>query len=690
MTRSTFPLLIFFYCYCCFCLVIFCSSVGGFSSPSFPRRAKCNTNYLFHPISATSSSNNGVCLAAFPNNGNNAILKGKASTTVAASSQLSAVPKFSSNGDSHTQTPDIVTWKKKTQQQGKHNQILHQRATTGSGSTSSPSSWDTFKDGIYDFVDFLRGGTDAVFLASSSSTGRDTRKKLQMALTYRETVEQATVANSPKGTKTLSTPNIPVMEKYKASLKNTMDASTRGYSNERRSIRSSSSSSSSNDGENRYPSKFRQTFDSTKDLLYGIVDSLTVTSSNKGKKGNDNGDNDEDEGVTNTLEESKVACKTSVNKDKDVIAISKYAPELSSLNPAKRIQANLKIATTQRQQDNEKRRNQQSESMMENAKKVVFGFVDFIQTAQTNLRNLPSELEKNIEMTQGKIGQTVDEIQSTPKKIQQQVENTKKSLRETQKKAIKLVNDVQQVPKKVGDTVVGTVREVQALPTKVQSSIEETRNSVEVAREEVQSLVMETKYLAGLEKRPIPPPPPPRPKTSSEKAKELAVKVTKGTVLFAGKAAVVVVKGTVGMVAGGVKLAWQGVKNRRKKQLEVVVENKRERPTLSKYTSTGVPQSDNTPKSIAEIDPMLEKEVSEALRLAEAAMSTQERKERSEPNAKNDSNSNVMSKPVSGVASPNDIDINEAMQRAKAAAEEAKRNAEELEEMLNRRSVIKK
>jgi hypothetical protein len=691
MTRSTVPLLIFFYYYCCFCVVIFCSFVGGFSSPSFPRGAKCTTNYLFHPsISATSttSSNNGVCLAAFPNNGNNAILKGKASTATAASSQLSAVPKFSNNGDSHTKTPDIVTWKKKTQQQGKR------PATTGSGSTSSPSSWDTFKDGIYDFVDFLRGGTDAVFLASSSSTrstSRETRKKPQMALTYRETVEQATVGNLPKGAKTLSTPNIPVMEKYKASLKTTMDTSTRGYSNERRSIGSSnSSSSSSNDGENRYPSKFRQTFDSTKDLLYGIVDSLTVTSSNKGKKGNNNGDNDEDEGVTNTLEESKVACKTSVNKDKDVIAVSKYAPDLSSLNPAKRIQANLKIATTQKQQEKEKRRNQQSESMMESAKKVVFGFVDFIQTAQTNLRNLPSELEKNIEMTQGKIGQTVDEIKITPKKIQQQVEDTKKSLRETQRKAIQLVNDVQQVPKKVGDTVVGTVREVQALPTKVQSSIEETRNSVEVAREEVQSLFMETKYLTGLEKRPIPPPPPPRPKTSSEKAKELAVKVTKGTVLFAGKAAVVVVKGTVGMVAGGVKLAWQGVKNRRKKQLEVVVENKRERSTLSKYTSTGAPQSDNTPKSIAEIDPMLEKEVAEALRLAEAAVSMQERKERSEPNTKIDPNSNVMSKPVSGVASPNDIDINEAMQRAKAAAEEAKRNAEELEEMLNRRSVVKK
>jgi uncharacterized protein YoxC len=302
-------------------------------------------------------------------------------------------------------------------------------------------------------------------------------------------------------------------------------------------------------------------------------------------------------------------------------------------------------------------------------------------------------VEKNVERTQDVIGRTVEEIQSTPKKIQQQVEGTKKSLQESQAKALQFVNDVQQVPKKVGDTVVGTVREVQSLPIKVQSSIEETQKSIETAREEVQSLVMETKYLTGLEKRPTPPPPPPRPKTSSEKAKELAVKVTKGTALFAGKASVVIVKGTVGMLASGVKLAWQATTSRRKKT--VMVENYSKSDASTKYSSIRVSQSlDTAPKSIADIDPMLEKEVSEALLLAEAAVSMQERKENNLRTSLVDSDvdsSNASNSPIPApVVSPNDVDINEAVKRAKAAAEQAKRNAEELEEMLNKRSVVKK
>jgi len=642
-------------------LILETDFVRGFSSP-FQRGGKTNgAIFRFGPVSTSTSSSGHICLAAFPP---------------------------SKENDSKT----ILLGKNK--QQG----VQYNSSPTGlSSSSSSSSSWDAFKDGVYDFVDFIRGGTDAVFLSSSLSLSNLEKSKSTMAVTYHETMEKASETEVPKSTvlpvikfqEMIPSPNIlskqdtSVMEQYRSSLKS--------------SSKDTSTLDSNLDGDNRYPSKFRQTFDSAKDIFYGMIDSLTVTSSKKGKKGkndDDDGDDDPFSSVADTLEESKVACKTSVNKDKAVVAVSKYAPDLSSLNPAKRIQANLAISTAQQQQ--QETLENQSESVTASVKKVVFGVVDFFQTAQNTLMNLPTEVEKKVEMTQNKIGRTVEEIQNTPKKIQQQVEDTKKSLQETQEKAIQFVNDVQQVPKTVGDTVVGTMREVQALPTKVQSSIQETQKSIEVAKEEVQSLVMETKYLTGLEKRPTPPPPPPRPKTSSEKAKELAMKVTKGTAVFAGKAAVVVVKGTVGMVASGVKLAWQATTTRRKKK--GIGGDEFKSSGMSKDTPTQVPQSDITPKSIAEIDPMLDKEVSEALRLAEEAVSKKEREEstmRISLGSHSDSiissdSSDDMKQPMPVVTSQTDMDINEVVERAQAAAEQAKRNAEELQEMLNKRSIAKK
>jgi hypothetical protein len=311
-----------------------------------------------------------------------------------------------------------------------------------------------------------------------------------------------------------------------------------------------------------------------------------------------------------------------------------------------------------------------------------YDFVDSIQTLYEVLVNLPSEVEKSFEATQYEIERTVEELQRTPEKFQQVVQGTRKSVEETQNNYLKIVNDVQQVPEKVADSVVGTIKEVQAIPTKVNNSISETKRTIDETRKGVETFAQETKYATGLEQRPPPPPVPP--KSPEELRKELALKVAKEAAFFVGKASVVIAQGTAGMAVGGVKLALQAAKTAQEKS-KTKKERKdgdmvRERRVVAK-TPIARSSSPVTPKSIADIDPMLEKEVAEALRLADAAVNAPTVLQ---PSIK------VLRRPKSVAVTSNDIDINASVNRAKLAAQNAQRDAAELEVFLNKRRVVEK
>ena len=308
-----------------------------------------------------------------------------------------------------------------------------------------------------------------------------------------------------------------------------------------------------------------------------------------------------------------------------------------------------------------------------------YDFVDSIQTLYEVLVNLPSEVEKSFEATQYEIERTVEELQRTPEKFQQVVQGTRKSVEETQNNYLKIVNDVQQVPKKVADSVVGTIKEAQAIPTKVNNSISETKRStkrtIDETRKGVETFVQETKYILRLEQRPPPPPVPPN--SPEELRKELALKVAKEAAFFVGKASVVIAQSTASMAVDGVKFALQAVKTAQEKSKK----EKKDRDTIRVVAPITKSSSPVIPLSIADIDPMLEKEVAEALRLADAAVNAPTVLQ---PSIK------VLRRPKSVAVTSNDIDINASVNRAKLAAQNAQRDAAELEVFLNKRRVVEK
>lgn len=544
------------------------------------------------------------------------------------------------------------------------------------------SSWGAFKDGIYTFVDFITR-------ANSKKTTSNSIKNRKMAVAYSDTVE-AQIGNQNGRRRSKSKPiaikppaSSPVRDyaemeqnlllQYQASLKTSPFIENKDISN----------------GENLYQSDLRKSFDSGKDVIYGTIDSLTAK---KGKKGNNN------EGSAaslfpNTHEGFKVATKPSMNRDERVAILAEYASDLTSTNPIKRLKANLVIAADERRRKRRLER-ERREATVNGIKQILYDFVDSIQILYEVLVKLPSEVEKSVEATQYQIDRTVEELQRAPEKFQQVVQGTMKSVEETQKTTLKIVNEVQQVPKKVGGVVVGTVKEVQAIPTKISNSIshtkrsiEETKRSIEETRKGVENFVQETKYRTGLEQRPPPPA-----KAPEELRKDLALKVAKEAAVFAGKASVVIAQSTAGMAVGGVKLALQAAKTAQEKSKKERKDGDmvRERRVVAPIARSSSPV---TPMSIAEIDPMLEKEVAEALRLAEAAVNAPpvlQQAPKPLVESKPKPAIKVLRRPKPVAISPNDIDINEAVNRAKLAAQNAKRDAAELEDFLNKRRVAKK
>ncbi|GFH46668.1 hypothetical protein CTEN210_03142 [Chaetoceros tenuissimus] len=515
------------------------------------------------------------------------------------------------------------------------------------------SLWKSFKNGIYGTADFVKGKKKG-------------KKQNTMENAYSDTVESK-LKSSYRVPRAIS-PNVVVddvvtMEKdiinsFDSSLKTSPLVVNKDLST----------------GENLYQSDLRKSFESAKDVIYNTVDSLSAEKSEKAKM---------------AVEEHKVVAKPSRNKDKIVQAV----PALKSSNPLTRMKANLAIASEERRRrraiEQEKR-----DATFNSIKQVLFDFVENIQVAYAAILNIPNEVEQSVAKTQYQIEGAIDEIQKTPKNIQNFVDGTIKSVEEGQKAVVKAVDDVKQIPRKMSETVTSTVKdvqatveEIQAIPSKVNNSIEETKKSINDTKKSIEGFVQEVRYVTGVEKRPPPPPP-----TPEEARKELAKKVVKETVSLAGKATIVVAKGTAGMAVSGAKLAMQAAATARKDEEQKKKEALIAQQQMKMQASIDVP----TPRSIAEIDEDLDKEVAEALRLAELVGTKTDTKEETKPESTSISTSESKlplqkkiprRRPVA--VAPKDIDINEAVFKAKQAAYKAQKDVDEMKEILQDNIVAK-
>uniref|UniRef100_A0A7S3Q8V2 Uncharacterized protein n=1 Tax=Chaetoceros debilis TaxID=122233 RepID=A0A7S3Q8V2_9STRA len=540
----------------------------------------------------------------------------------------------------------------------------------------SMSGWSTFKDGIYGVVDIVKG------LRREKTVNSITDRTLEVA--YTDTVGDSATSRSETAAsirKALSfssptqTPGSQLLEKYEKSLK------TKTKSSE-------FNDSSISTGENLFTTESRKTFNSVKDTLYDTADSLK-------KKKKENKPKPEATS-TSTSTSYKVPTKPSFNEEVSVKLISSNLEGITSNNPIKRFKAQRAIAIEERKRQSRLQREERKQTF-DNLKQMVFNFVESLQVMYQVILSIPSEVEKAIDSTQYSIATAQTQIQDNFLELQKAPAKIETFVQESKRTTLETVETVQAIPgqveKQIVDTkegIVKAVEDVQAIPGNIERKINETKKSIEETRQGVENFVQkieditfDAKVLAGLEKaRPPPPPPPPPPKT----AQDIAIGVAGEAAKLAGKSAVVVATGTVGMGVAGAKIAWGAAsneitKNREKQQrLQVVsldkigVQEQEESIAIAKAVSavTAV----DRPQTMAEIDPLLEKEVREALRVAEEALSATE-----------NSATTSVTAPIRSIDGIPTMDINEAVKKAKEAAFQARRDANDLEAMLMERKL---
>jgi hypothetical protein len=572
---------------------------------------------------------------------------------------------------------------------------------------SQLSGWGNFKDFVYDTFETVTSIPSALGIFGFSkvqTTNSILNRKLAVA--YSDTVEFKAQSGggtlksilsddgesrSGGGTGSANSrpasiaPGPELIQKYESSL--------------------SASNKDRSDGEDLFRTDARRNFDSAKDGIYDLF-----SGSNKNQQSTSSADTPKaakkspllknlsipptdatPSSSTISIEDPtfKPQAKPSANKDETITNLTPYLADLDSPNPIKVLKAKYAIASEERKRKRRIQEQKRRESI-DGIKRVAYEAVDSVNSVYTTIVGLPNQVEEAIQETKEAIEQsavqtrkTVKEVQAIPSKVQQAVEDTKRTVQETQRATLEAVEEVKSIPKKVERTVSDTKK-----------SIQETKEGVENFAKKVDDLTFQAKVVAGIEKpKPKPPPPPPPPKTSKEIAMDVAGVVAKTT----GKAAVVVGKGTIGLTTSAVKVAYNVAVEKAKENEEKESKKKQEKgpsantSLLSKFANTTKKQKKHeeigakedvltvSPESpalekptttIGEIDPMLELEVADALRSAEEAL---------------DSVKQEKANPTSKLST---TEINDSLERARAAATQARKDADELQSMLKKRKVF--
>ena len=576
-------------------------------------------------------------------------------------------------------------------------QQLQQQSTSSSTSSSSSTSffssdkqddsgkssfkWSIIKDVFYNILDSA-STIPKVVMGSNKNQIEHSILNRKLAVAYSDTVEfknQNQIGISLLADDTNKANEAQLVKQYTTSL--------------------SSSGKDRSDGDDLFRSDTRKSFDAAKD---GIYDLFTGSTSKKESTMGDiaNGAAKKKTPIENIIRTSSIptdvttfkpVSKPSNNKDTTMTKLTPYFADLNSSNPITVAKAKFAIAMKERTQ-RRRIQEQKRREAVDDAKQKVFTVIDAIQSFATLILNLPKQIEDSIQTAEEAIQQTklqtiqtVKDVQAIPSKVKQTVKDTKRSVEDTQRAALKTVEEVKSIPQKIEQSVVNTKK-----------SIKETKQGVENFVQKAEDLTFDAKVIAGLEqpkpKPPPSPPPPPPPKSSKEIAMDVAGTVAKTTGKLALDSVVVVGKGTIGLTTNAVKIAYSAATAPKERTMVEAKKEKKETKRehkgslLSRFTksidlkkddaaakakakaSTSVVEpSIEIPKTIGEIDPLLEKEVADALRSAEEALDSAKREEN---NPK---------------TSLTNIEINVALEKARLAAAQARTDAEELEQMLEQK-----
>eukprot|EP00559_Dactyliosolen_fragilissimus_P002090 CAMPEP_0184871824 /NCGR_PEP_ID=MMETSP0580-20130426/40940_1 /TAXON_ID=1118495 /ORGANISM="Dactyliosolen fragilissimus" /LENGTH=684 /DNA_ID=CAMNT_0027374535 /DNA_START=973 /DNA_END=3027 /DNA_ORIENTATION=- len=426
--------------------------------------------------------------------------------------------------------------------------------------------------------------------------------------------------------------------------------------------------------EDLYKNQAQKAFDSVKEGLYGVLDSLR----GEKDKTNEINNNIENKGnIPNTNAQFtssyssptamssppviRAVAKPSINNDQATTELTPYLQELSSPDPIVRIKATLaiKAAESKRKRNEE---NAKRKDFLDNVKSTAFASIDTVQATTKAIGTIPSTVETKIEESIELAENLKTKVQSIPSEVSNTIETTQETTNQ-------IIQEVTAIPKKVETTIdqttqsiLSTKEAIEAIPTNVSSKITEVKQTATQITQSIEDLTYEAKVLTGIEKRKPKPPPPPPVRTNSEIVTEFTTKAGWFVAKNTGKTAWFLTKGAVSLGASGAKIAYRAVIDRNSKKDNLTAPN----PALERNDVTeAVLELEEDILSLAEVDPSLEKEVMDALRMANEALNS---------SAKFEERKKEQDKAI--------LEISQAMKKAKEAAKIAQNEAKELEDMV--------
>ncbi len=264
------------------------------------------------------------------------------------------------------------------------------------------------------------------------------------------------------------------------------------------------------------------------------------------------------------------------------LGASERVDDLFSDNPIKRFQAQQEIREREARLRAEVR-NERIRAKKEDLYKVVDAMQAVVDSFPESMDKTEKAIRDSIVFVKevpSTVGMVVEDVKAIPKSVKMKADQTKKVVEETIGKTKKVVEGAIDIPQKVNQKV----QDAQNSVTNTKESIDEGVNTVKVA--------------LRLEKpKPMPPKsPPPKPKS----AKDIAFRVAGGAATGVGKVAWWATRSIA-------TAAWNGAQSAVKEQ-GMVVAKKPKTPSIT------------PPNSLEKRAAELQKEVDEALRLAEETL----------------------------------------------------------------------
>jgi hypothetical protein len=323
-------------------------------------------------------------------------------------------------------------------------------------------------------------------------------------------------------------------------------------------------------------------------------------------------------------------------------------------NGWKQFQARRKLKKMERRESQRKAQAQISQTI-NSIKGAAYTVADVTKGAVDTVTGIPEATAQSVKKTKKSLDMTANTVRDIPYNIRQTVKQTKDNLEETKRVTKVVVQDIKSIPNAVKTKAIETQEEITATKRKFQESVEN-----------LEEMIFQFKVWAGLEEpKPIVIAPTPLPTPQ-----ELAIQVAKTVAAGFGQAAWFISKSLVGLGFAGLKSAFeQFTKPAVKNDADSISSVIPTKPIEERGVRQNTPIAEIT--SVADVDVALDKEVSDALRLAEEALSV---------------SMDSISKIERGqVAFERDEHVTDALERAREAARAATRDARALEEILNQR-----